>query len=337
MYLSDLLNQCARILLTVGMFAAAGSARGDIVYVASKSSGKLLRFDTAANPMAVETLSPTLYQPAALAFGADGNLYVAEWGNSGNSNTPQVRRYSPATNQISLVAELPGSKPSAIAFTPDGKMLVGRTGAGQMVGNDGWNQGSVAISSFGPSLNGSTGIAVAPDGSVYVSNMSLAPSGFGYDIASGPVVRLTSGGTFDREIVPDGSETGGLSGPTGVVLSAGALFTASVMNGLIFKTTGLDSSPSTEPFGALADSYLSSPGSLISLTDGSFLAGSAFPSNNSIYQVSSAGSNLATIINSNFGQVGGLAAVPEPSAWALITVAALTLASHRFRSSQRQA
>lgn len=315
--------------LAVGLAFAAGSVRGELVYVASKSSGQLMRFNT-ANPSAVTVLSGTLHQPAALAFGSNGKLYIAEWGDSGNGNTPQVRRYDPATTAFSLVTTLPGSKPSALAFTPGGTMLVGRTGAGSMHGIAGWNQGTVSVADFGPSLAGSTGIAVAADGGVYVSDMTLTPSGF-FDVASGPVVRLTAAGAFDREIVPDGSQSGGLSGPTGLALVGGSLYTASVMSGEIFKTTGLAGTPATERFSLLPDDYLSSPGSLIALADGSFLAGSALPSNNTIYRVAANGDNLAAIVNANFGQVGGIAAVPEPGTWAVLAAAAVAVAARRLR------
>ena len=321
---------CLAACLAVGLAFAAGSARGELVYVASKSNGQLMRFDT-ANPSAVTVLSGTLHQPAALAFGSDGKLYIAEWGDSGNDNTPQVRRYDPATAAFSLVTTLPGSKPSALAFTPGGTMLVGRTGAGSMHGIANWSQGTVSVADFGPSLAGSTGIAVAPDGGVYVSDMSLAPSGSGFDIASGPVVRLTAAGEFDRQIVPDGSGTDGLSGPTGLALVGGSLYTASVMSGEIFKTTGLAGTPATELFSLLPDDFLSSPGSLIALADGSFLAGSALPSNNTIYRVAADGSELPAIVNPNFGQVGGIAVVPEPGTWVLLAAAAAAALARRLR------
>lgn len=311
-------------------FVVAGSGHGETVYVASKSHGRLLRFDT-ATPADVTVLSGTLHQPAALAYGSDEKLYVAEWGNSGNGNTPQVRRYDPATGELSLVTELPGSKPSALAFAADGTMLVGRTGAGSLYAVTGWNLGTVTVSSFGPGLAGSTGIAVAANGAVYVSDMSLTPAGPGYDIASGPVVRLTAGGALDGVIVPDGSQTGGLSGPTGLALAGGDLYTASVMSGQIFKTTGLGGEPSSAPFANLPDSFYSSPGPLAALADGSFLAGSALPSNNSIYRVAANGDNLAAILNPNFGQVGGIAVVPEPGTCVLAAAAALALTVRRLR------
>lgn len=330
-----LLSRCLRpfplAILLVWPCIVAGSASGETVYVASKSYGSLMRFDT-ANPSAVTVVSGsgTLYQPAALASGTDGKLYIAEWGNSGNANTPQVRRYDPATGVFSPVATLPGSKPSALAFTPGGTMLVGRTGAGSLHSIENWTAGTALVSSFGPTLDGSTGLAVAADGAVYVSDMSLTSAGF-YDVASGPVVRLTAEGTLAIEIVPDGSATGGLSGPTGLALVGDSLYTASVMSGQIFKTNGLTGTPSTTVFTNLPDSFYSSPGPLVALADGSLLAGSALPSNNSIYWIAANGSNLAPIVNENFGQVGGIAVVPEPGTCALAAAGILALIARQVR------
>jgi hypothetical protein len=47
--------------------------------------------------------------------------------------------------------------------------------------------------------------------------------------------------------------------------------------------------------------------------------------------VAANGDNLAAIVNANFGQVGGIAAVPEPGTWALLAAAAVAVAARRLR------
>jgi len=160
--------------------ALAATARAESVYVVSQSSGKLMRFDAADTgaTTVVTTLVENLVQPSALAFGPDGRLYIAEWGDD-DTIDPRISRYDVGTGQWSVVATLdPFAQfnPSAIAFRPaglGGEMLVGRVGTpdavgeGNIVSISGWNTGAPVVSladyNTGISLNGSSGLAIAAD------------------------------------------------------------------------------------------------------------------------------------------------------------------------------
>jgi len=174
----------------------------DTVYVVSQSTNKLLAFDT-ATPNTVATLSSALSKPSAIAKGSDGNLYIAEWGN-GDSIDPRISRYNPTTQQLAVVTTLDyatQSNPSSLTFRPSllgGELLVGRLGAGPILKVSGWNGGSVAVADYtsGPLLDGSLGLAVAADGTLYVSNTAYNYNqSIGYAVASGPIVSFNASGT----------------------------------------------------------------------------------------------------------------------------------------------
>ena len=291
----------------------------DTVYVVSQSTNKLLAFDT-ATPSTVATLSSALSKPSAIAKGSDGNLYIAEWGN-GDSIDPRISRYNPTTQQLAVVTTLnyaTQSNPSSLTFRPSllgGELLVGRLGAGPILKVSGWNGGSVAVADYtsGLALDGSLGLAVAADGTLYVSNTAYN----GY-VASGPIVSFNASGTSIGPVATAGSDQGGLSGPTGLLLSGSGqtLYSTSVMNGKIFATNL--STFATTQFTTTGNPFESGP--IAQLSDGSLLVGSVSGQSNTIYQFSSSGAMTGTFSNNDFGTIGGIlvAPVPEPSSLLLV-------------------
>jgi len=300
-------------------------AIADQVYVVGKSTNQLVSFDS-ATPTAITTLSSALASPSALAMGPDGNLYIGEWGN-GDSINPRVSRYDLATNTLSTVVSfdpVTQQQPTAIAFRPaaqGGAMLIGRLGAGPILQVSDWAGVSPAISSYttGIDLDGGLGLAVAADGSLYVSNTQYGWNAtFGIPVASGNIVRFNSSGAYQSEVVADGSSSGGLSGPTGLVLAGSTLYSASVMNGKVF-TTNLGTA-TTSQFATTGNPFEAGP--LASLTDGSMLVGSVSGQSNTIYQFSTGGSLSGALTNAAFGQVGGIVTVvPEPSSVVFVATA----------------
>lgn len=307
------------VLFAVALLAPA-FATADTVYVVSKSAGKLLRFDS-TSPGSVTTLTSGLYAPSALAMGSDGNLYIAEWGD-GETVDPRILRFDLASQQLSVVATLDYAtqhQPSSIAFRPasqGGEMLVGRLGAGPILKVAGWSGSTASVSDYttGLTLDGGLGLATDVDGTLYVSNSLYALNqALGFPAASGPIVSFDGEGEYASQIVPDGSAQGGLSGPTGLLLVGQTLYSSSVMNGKIFRTDLL--SQVTTEFATTGNPFEAGP--IARLSDGSLLVGSVSGFSNTLYQFSSAGTLTANFTNADFGQVGGIVAVPEPAALAL--------------------
>jgi hypothetical protein len=314
-------------LFTIGLLRPC-TAGADTVYVVSKSTNKLLQFDT-AEPGSVTTLTSSLFSPSALALGSDGNLYIAEWGN-GDTIDPRISRFNLATQQLSIVATLDYAtqqNPSSIAFRPasqGGEMLVGRLGAGPILKVAGWSGSGAAVSDYttGLALDGGLGLATAADGTLYVSNAlyTYVPA-FGFAVASGPVVSFDAAGAYTAQVVADGSGEGGLSGPTGLLLSGQTLYATSVMNGKIFSTN-LVSQVTTE-FATTGNPFEAGP--IAQLSNGSLLVGSVSGQSDTLYQFSSGGTLAGVFTNQDFGQVGGIVAVPEPGAIVLSAVGVVCL------------
>lgn len=337
----------SRIALALAVcVAVAVTARAESVYVVSQSSGKLLRFDSTDSgaTTTVTTLVSDLEQPSALAFGPDGRLYIAEWGD-GAAIDPRISRYDIGTNQWSpLVTLNPFTQyqPSALAFRPaglGGEMLVGRVGIADTLGQggivsiSGWNTGSPVVSqtayNTGIALDGSSGLAVAADGTTYVSNSRQINTGF-FTVFAGSVERLSPTGAFQAQVIADGTQSGGLTGPAGLILDDGTLLTGSVGNSSVFQTN----------LGTQATALLGSAGGqfevgpLAMLGDGSILAGSLI-GNSLIHRFLPNGTLVTPYSNTDFGLVGGIAVapVPEPGTWALgaAAVAAAWAARRRHR------
>lgn len=329
-------------LSTLGLLLPV-TAGADTVYVVSKSTNKLLQFDTAA-PGSVTTLTSSLFSPSALALGSDGNLYIAEWGD-GDTIDPRISRFNLATQQLSVVATLDYAtqqNPSSIAFRPasqGGEMLVGRLGAGPILKVADWSGSGASVSDYttGLPLDGGLGLATAADGTLYVSNAlyTYVPA-FGFAVASGPIVSFDAVGAYVGQVVADGSGEGGLSGPTGLLLSGPTLYATSVMNGKIFSTNLL--SQITTEFATTGNPFEAGP--IAQLSNGRLLVGSVSGQSDNLYQFSSGGTLAGVFTNADFGQVGGIVTVPEPGAIVLGSVGVVCLVGwlrrERRRSSRRR-
>jgi sugar lactone lactonase YvrE len=298
----------------------------DIAYFVSKTNGGLYTFDTSGTSITALTGTNTFPNATALAMGSDGNLYVGVSTGGGS-----IWRYSMANGSVSTVVTLSGSNPAfgsgpvsptAIAFTPGGAMLVGRNPqesfsgypSGQVLEVVGWNGGSPTVRNYtsGTTPNYQTGLAVAADGTLYVSNTT-------YDIFVSPpalignVLTFSGSGAYQSVAAADGTATGGLSGPAGLGVIGNSLFIASTMNGNVYKTdlTDPNTATNTSLFASTSGDYV---GPLSVLTDGGLLVGSVSGVPGLIYRFNATGTLVGTFGDASYGQIGGIVAVPEPSA-----------------------
>jgi len=321
------------------------TGRAEWIYMVSKSGGTLLRFDSAntidlSDQQAftpVTTLVQNLQQPSGLALGPDGRLYIAEWGDGGGI-APRVSTYNPATNQWAPLVSLNATtqaQPSAIAFRPaglGGEMLVGRvgpldsSGAGSIVKISNWSTGSPTVSATpyntGITLNGSSGLAVAANGTTYVSNSQYSTVA-GNPLFQGNVVELNATGVYQREVAANGLFTGGLTGPAGLILDGTTLYTGSVTNSRVYRTNL--STLSTTEYGSVGPNTYFEIGPILKLGDGTILGGSV-TGTAVVYRFLAPTGALSTqgYFNNDFGTIGGMviAIVPEPATDALIVAAA---------------
>ncbi|MFM7136720.1 MAG: PEP-CTERM sorting domain-containing protein [Planctomycetota bacterium] len=329
------------LLLVISAAIAPGSVRAEWIYAISKSGNTLVRFDS-ANAVAVANLEQStpvttlvsgLMQPSGLALGPDGRLYIAEWGNGTAGGPPRISRYDIATNQWASLVTLNSStqaQPSAIAFRPaglGGQMLVGRvgilgsSGAGDIVQVSGWSTGSPTVSptpyNTGITLNGSSGLAVAANGTTYVSNSQYVSLG-GNPVFIGNVVSLNATGAYQQQVAADEYFSDGLWGPAGLILDGTSLFIGSVTNSKVFRTNL--STTSTTEFGSLGASMYYEVGPIAKLANGSILAASVFGSG--VISILDSNGSLSSLgyYSSSFGQLGGIviAPVPEPGSIGLV-------------------
>lgn len=320
------------------------AVRADITYFVSRTTGGLYRFDTSGTAITALTGTNAFPSASSLAIGPDGNLYVGDSTGGGS-----IRRYVMASGSVSTVVTLSGSNPAfasgpvsptAIAFTPGGAMLVGRNPesqfsgypSGQILEVVGWNSGSPTVQSYssGTTPNYQTGLAVAPDGTLYASNtvynvLATPPA------LIGDVLKFNGSGDYQSVIAADASGSGGLSGPTGLGISGNSLYIASTMDGNVFKTdlTNPDTATNTTIFGSAGSDYI---GPLSMLSGGGLLVGSVSGLTGLIYRFDTEGNLMGTFGDPSYGQIGGIVAVPEPSAMLLAAAGAACMGLRRLRS-----
>lgn len=336
------------LLLAAACLALPHVAHGDLVYVASKTTGGLYRFDS-SNPAAITTVfgSNTFNQPSALALGDDGNLYIGESPEAGDGD-PRILRYEIGSGSFSEVVNLSGTAagysgeaiyPAAIAFrrTADGgEMLVGRNPAspnpyGPVMAVSGWKTASPTVTTFtSGSLNASPGLAVSPaTGRLYVSDAI-------YLGVNQPIIGSIAEFNATQNPAPyvQTFTTGTLSGPIGLVADGSTVYSANAIDGIVFATNV--TTGSSTPIGTAAFAY--DVGTLAHLSDGDLLAGSLLSFSGQVYRVSTTGGGATPLYGfgtSPFGQIGGLAIifVPEPTA---LAIAGCGLAAAAARCRRRR-
>jgi sugar lactone lactonase YvrE len=308
-------------------------ARAETVYVTSFTTGEIISYDS-ANPAGTKTVlsgSGSLTKPSALAFGPDGNLYVGESGD-GATVAPRIAKFNLATSTLSTVVAFDDFSvvPGSLVFKGN-DLLVGRnpffSNNGPIVKVSNATGGVISVADYtsGGSLASSPGLALAADGSLYVSDQTY---NFVSRVATGPVKRFDAAGAYVGEVIASGSS--GLLGPTGLVISGSTLYTASIMAGTVLQTNlGTDF---TQPFANAGSAF--SVGALALLADGSLLAGSPSGSG-AIYRFGTDGALLDTYA-SGLGQIGGItvAPVPEPSTIALAVAGGIAVVARLRRRSR---
>ena len=314
------------VLLVVALVAGAWlalPARADTVYVVSFTTGGLYSFDTAdpADTFTTRVTAGSMTKPAAITVGPDGNLYIGADGD-GATVAPSIHRYAPATG-LTTVHTFSGFDvfPGSLAFKGS-DLLVGRNpffgNTGPIVRVTGATSGATAVSDYttGGDLASSPGLALAADGTLYVSDQTYD---FGTGVASGPVKRFGPTGAYDGVLIADG--TNGLVGPTGLALRGDTLYTVSIGTGSVLQTS-LGPPAVTGPFAATGVPF--GVGAIALLSDGGLVGGNP-AGNGVIYRFAPDGSSLSSF-SSGLGQIGGLVAVPEPS-WAACGLAGLAAAA----------
>ena len=342
---TSLVARFASLIAPLATLALVAPAQADTVYFVSVQEGRLYSFNSAGGRITPLVDRSTFLEPAALAIGPDGNLYV---GDSTNGGT--ISRYALTggnVGQVTPVVGLAGGSPpatgvspSSIAFTPDGRMLVGRNplsiGAGyptgQVVEVVGWNGGTPTIADYtsGGTPQYQTGLTATPGGTLYASNTF-------YDLLVNPpvlvgsVVRYAAGGAFESVIA---DATGGLEGPSGIVVAGTSLFTASTMNGNVYRTdlTNTDPAKNTTLFASTGGDFI---GPLAQMSDGDLLVGSVSGATGLIYRFNSAGNLVGTFGGAEYQQIGGIVAVPEPGTLALAAVGLAVAAVSGIRRARR--
>ena len=327
MMASGFLRGFARLFVIGGLLVPA-VVRAETAYFVSKTTGGLYSFDTANQAAGITTLSGTgtFNSPTSLALGPDGNLYIGDATDGG-----RIARFTMSNSTVSTVASLVTGtaayngpvSPASMTFTPGGKLLVGRNPqtafsgypSGAVVEIVDWSGGSATVQNYttGTALNYQTGLAVAADSTLYASNTV-------YNILTTPaalegnVVTFNSSGAYQGVTATEGSGgSPGIAGPAGIAVVGTSLYTASTMNGYVYKTDLTNPNPATNTtiFGATGGDYL---GPLSAISDGGLLVGSVSGVPGLIYQFNSTGTIVGTFGAAEYGQIGGIAVVPEPSA-----------------------
>jgi len=163
------------LLMLVGAIALSFPRRfesGDL-YVANIRSNEVSVFDGQTGTLKrvlVPAASGVLKGPTGIAFGPDGNLYVA------SSQSNQIFRYNPDTGESlgAFVEEDGLTMPFSLIFGPDGDLYVS-SGRDNVVRHYNGRTGEfVSIAAADTALKQPIGLAFGPDGMLYVVNSAHA-------------------------------------------------------------------------------------------------------------------------------------------------------------------
>ncbi len=129
------------------------------LYVASFNTNQILRYDASGNFVDVfGSGGAGLNGPTGIVFGPDGDLYVSGWSNG------KIYRYDGINGSPTVVVSNGLSNPDQIAFNGAGDLLIANGMNNTVQIYDG------SLSTFASGLNNATGIALSPEGILYVSN-----------------------------------------------------------------------------------------------------------------------------------------------------------------------
>jgi uncharacterized delta-60 repeat protein len=180
---------------------------GDI-YATGYQSGNVVRFDGTTGAFVEEFVTTT--QPVSIAFGPDGNLYVA-------SDLGHVKRFDGTTGDYIDDFLTLGFTPEEMTFGDDGNLYVGQYNPGRIYRFDGITGAPIdgGAAFIDPELTGPTTddinyseqFAFGPDGNIYVASMT-----------DGKIQRYdgTTGAFIDTFATPGAEPSGWPRGPTGV-------------------------------------------------------------------------------------------------------------------------
>ena len=302
-----------RFLAVIAALAPAVVAHADTVYFTSKSAGALFSFDwtgTTSGTITPTTVRTGLLSPSGMALGADGNLYVTE---TGGNRAGKITRVQPSSGTPSTVVNLPGTDPAGVTFLPNGgNMIVSSlepddSEAGIVLFEvSGWSGGSASASPYTTSLlSGGAAVATGPNGSVILSNNP------GYN---GDILRFTSGTAPPTTVVGNGSGPSQTAAPTGLVADGSTLYSLSITDYRLLKTDLSTMTPTSTTLSTFP--AFSFPSALTMLSNGSLLVGTAVGSGR-FFVVDPLTGDYTDFFVSGAGQVGGIVAVPEPTALTL--------------------
>ncbi len=208
------------------------------VYIASETTDEVLRYDAATgafmgafvsdDPATAMDETGGLAGPSGVVFGPDGGLYV------GSFNSDAVLRYDGRSGAFDRIFVAPGSgglngPDAGMAFGPNGDLFVPSFWNRRVKRYDG-GTGAFVVNAFTPAVSGLRN----PRAVVFDGGGRALVTSEGTD----QVLRFdATGGAFVDVLVGDDpstpiDESGGLDGPSGIVLAAdGSLLVASVATG----------------------------------------------------------------------------------------------------------
>jgi hypothetical protein len=183
-------------------FAVADAAANSLLYVSESGKIKLLaRFPTVTEQVQAGVLGPTAMTiqaqavPTSVAVGRDGALYVGTLrGVPSLPGTAQIYRVVPGHTPTVWASRL--TAVTAIAFDGKGRLLATELSTGGLLAPPSVPGALVRITHGGKrvttlpvsGLVDPTGVAVAPNGTVYVSNYGTNP---GSATHPGEVLKIT--------------------------------------------------------------------------------------------------------------------------------------------------
>ncbi len=149
----------------------AGMARGadGALYVCRYGAGRIERIQ--GEPPEVTVFAEGLDHPNSLAFAPDGALWYTASGE-GADNPGHVGRIAPDGTTTVLLEDIVYA--NGLAFAPDlSEVWITSTDPGSLLraslGEDGLPNGPVEVVADGPELAVADGLAVAPDGTVFIA------------------------------------------------------------------------------------------------------------------------------------------------------------------------